>query len=87
MWNDRLRIAESVERQWNALTELERQAALAALERIDDDPIAGAPLFEPLKGLWSFRNGPLRIIYRIVPEARFVVVLSITRAESVEGEG
>jgi mRNA-degrading endonuclease RelE of RelBE toxin-antitoxin system len=51
----------------------------AALRRIELDPIVGAPLFEPLKGLWSYRSGNLRIIYKIVPEARAVVVLSMTR--------
>ena len=51
----------------------------AALRRIELDPIAGAPLFEPLKGLWSYRTDDLRIIYKIIPEARSVVVLSITR--------
>jgi mRNA-degrading endonuclease RelE of RelBE toxin-antitoxin system/PHD/YefM family antitoxin component YafN of YafNO toxin-antitoxin module len=51
----------------------------AALRRIELDPIAGAPLFEPLKGLWSYRTDELRIIYKIVPEARAVVILSITR--------
>ena len=51
----------------------------AALRRIELDPIAGAPLFEPLKGLWSFRTEELRIIYKIVAEARMVVILSIDR--------
>ena len=51
----------------------------AALRRIELDPIAGSPLFEPLKGLWSFRTDGLRIIYKIVAEAKVVVVLSITR--------
>jgi PHD/YefM family antitoxin component YafN of YafNO toxin-antitoxin module len=51
----------------------------AALRRIELDPIAGSPLFEPLKGLWSFRSDGLRIVYKIVAEAKVVVVLSITR--------
>lgn len=51
----------------------------AALRRIELDPICGAPLFEPLKGLWSYRTGELRIIYKIVAEARMVVILSIDR--------
>jgi mRNA-degrading endonuclease RelE of RelBE toxin-antitoxin system len=54
----------------------------AALRRIELDPIAGAPLFEPLKGLWSYRTGELRIVYKIVPEARVVVVLNIARVSS-----
>jgi mRNA-degrading endonuclease RelE of RelBE toxin-antitoxin system len=80
MWNDRLRIAESVERDWKALNPSERDTIRAALQRIDDDPIAGAPLFEPLKGLWSYRAGSLRIVYRVVAEGRFVAILSVTRA-------
>ena len=80
MWNDRLRFAERVEHDWRALSDDERAAILPALERIDEDPILGAPLFEPLRGYWSYRVGHLRIVYRIAPEARFVVVLSIGRA-------
>lgn len=80
MWNDRLRIAESVESEWKSLTAEQRELARRALERIDDDPIAGAPLFEPMKGLWSYRTGDLRIVYRVVAEGRFVAILSINRA-------
>ena len=79
MWNDRLRIAESVLPQWKALNEEERAAVRGALEIIDEDPIIGAPLFDPLRGYWSFHVDGLRILYRIVAEARFVVILSITR--------
>ncbi len=80
MWNDRLRVAESVESQWRELTDEERGNVKGVLEQIDDDPISGAPLFEPLRGYWSIRLNGLRIIYRIVAEARFVVILAITRA-------
>ena len=51
------------------------------LHRIDDDPIAGAPLFDPLKGLWSARDGSLRVVYRIDAEARQVLVMIIGQAE------
>ncbi len=81
MWNDRLRIAESVEAEWKALAADERDVVRNALRTIDDDPIAGAPLFDPLAGLWSYRAGGLRILYRIMAEARFVVILSISRVE------
>ncbi|HXG58874.1 MAG TPA: type II toxin-antitoxin system RelE/ParE family toxin [Thermoanaerobaculia bacterium] len=81
MWNDRLRIAESAAIDWRALDPQEREAVRRALETIDDDPIAGVPLFEPLRGLWSLRTDGIRIIYRIVAEARFVVILAISRAE------
>lgn len=80
MWNDRLRIAERVEEDWRALSHDERSTIRTALEQIDEDPILGAPLLEPLRGLWSYRTGHLRIVYRIAPEARFVVVMAIVRA-------
>jgi PHD/YefM family antitoxin component YafN of YafNO toxin-antitoxin module len=51
----------------------------AALRRIELDPIIGAPLFEPLKGLWSYRTDELRIIYKIVAEAKIVVILHVMR--------
>jgi PHD/YefM family antitoxin component YafN of YafNO toxin-antitoxin module len=53
----------------------------AALRRIELDPIIGAPLFEPLKGLWSYRTEELRVIYKIVAEAKIVVVLYVTRID------
>jgi mRNA-degrading endonuclease RelE of RelBE toxin-antitoxin system/PHD/YefM family antitoxin component YafN of YafNO toxin-antitoxin module len=77
--NDRLRICESAERDWNALADHERETARAALVRLDEDPIAGAPLFDPLRGLWSHRTEHLRILYKIMPEARFVLILAIAR--------
>ena len=80
MGNDRLRIAESVEPQWKALADHEKTIVRDLLMKIDEDPIIGAPLFEPLRGLWSARAAHLRVVYRILPEARFVVILAIARA-------
>ena len=79
MWNDRLRIAEPVEESWNSLDRAGKDAVMVALQKIDDDPIAGAPLYEPLRGFWSYRVGPFRIVYRIVAEARFIIILLIQR--------
>jgi len=79
--------AASPQRVWLApsandvqLADHERALVDEALQRIDDDPIAGAPLFDPLKGLWVYRAEHLRIVYRIVAEVGRVVVLSVTRA-------
>lgn len=80
MWNDRLRLAQSVEGQWQSLSGDERKMVRNALEAIDEDPISGVPLFEPFKGLWSYRAGHLRILYRIMPEARHVAILFVGRA-------
>jgi mRNA-degrading endonuclease RelE of RelBE toxin-antitoxin system len=82
MWNDRLRFAESVEQDWLALGAEERASVRDALEAIDEDPILGAPLFEPLRGYWSYRAGHLRIVYRIVAEARYILILAIAPCAS-----
>ena len=80
MWNDRLRFVESVEQRWTAFSAEERSQLTKAFELIDEDPIIGAPLLDPLRGYWSYRTGALRVIYRIAPEARFVVVLWMGKA-------
>lgn len=76
----RLRITRAGQEGLDALAGIERRLVLSSMVRINDNPIAGAPLFEPLKGLWSHRTGEIRIIYKIVAEASVVVILSITRA-------
>jgi PHD/YefM family antitoxin component YafN of YafNO toxin-antitoxin module/mRNA-degrading endonuclease RelE of RelBE toxin-antitoxin system len=81
--NDRLRFAESVEPEWSSLAAHEQETIMNALLAIDDDPIAGSPLFDPLRGLWSLRVEHLRIVYRIVAEARFVGILAIARVAPV----
>ncbi len=82
-YTERVHLALAAKNEWDALAEHERDAVAAALHRIDDDPIAGAPLFDPLKGLWAYRAEHLRIVYRIVAEARVVMILSITRAAAL----
>jgi PHD/YefM family antitoxin component YafN of YafNO toxin-antitoxin module/mRNA-degrading endonuclease RelE of RelBE toxin-antitoxin system len=79
--SERIWIAPSAE-QLN-LSDHERVSLDDALQKIDDDPIAGAPLFEPLKGLWVYRAEHLRIVYRVTPEMGGVVVLSVTRTVNV----
>jgi mRNA-degrading endonuclease RelE of RelBE toxin-antitoxin system len=76
----RLRITTAARAGLDAVAGIERRLVLSTLARINDNPIAGAPLFEPLKGLWSHRTGEIRIIYKIVAEASMVVILNITRA-------
>ena len=79
MPNNRLYITGRADEAWQALSDDDQNLVRRALLTIDEDPIAGAPLFEPLRGFWSYRAGALRIVYRIVAEARFVLVLSIAK--------
>src|SRR6185436_10246653 len=77
---ERVWLAASANEAWTALADHERALVEDALRRIDDDPIAGAPLFDPLKGLWTYRASHLRIVYRVAPEQGRVVVMSVSRA-------
>lgn len=63
------------------LPELPGAVVRATLARLAEDPISGAPLFEPLRGFWSVREGVLRLVYRIEPEARRIVVVAISIVE------
>jgi mRNA-degrading endonuclease RelE of RelBE toxin-antitoxin system len=77
---ERVWLAASAKEAWTALAHHERALIEDALGKIDDDPIAGAPLFDPLKGLWVYRVEHLRIVYRVAAEIGRVVVMSVTRA-------
>lgn len=81
MWNDRVRLAERVQGDWETLCAEDKDVARIALERLDEDPILGAPLFPPFKGLWSYRLGVLRVLYRIAPEAKLLIVMKIERVD------
>jgi PHD/YefM family antitoxin component YafN of YafNO toxin-antitoxin module/mRNA-degrading endonuclease RelE of RelBE toxin-antitoxin system len=72
--NDRLRIPDSAAAD---IAAIDPALIREAFEKIDEDPIIGAPLFDPYRGWWSYRTERLRVIYRIVAEARFVVILSV----------
>jgi len=76
--NDRLRIPDSVAPD---IAKIDAELIRKAFEKIDEDPIIGAPLFDPYRGWWSYRTEELRVIYRIVAEARFVVILSVQTIE------
>ena len=79
MGNDRIRIVERAESDWKNLSGEEQSLVREVLDRLDDDPIAGVPLFAPLQGYWSYRKNWLRVVYRIMAEARIVIILKIAR--------
>ncbi|HEY0592264.1 MAG TPA: hypothetical protein VGF40_10890 [Thermoanaerobaculia bacterium] len=58
-----------------------RDAALRALGAIAANPIAGAPLFEPLRGIWVFREDRIRIVYRVSHDGNMAGVVLVEAAE------
>ena len=63
----RLRIPDAAARTIRGLhPELKRKIRVG-LDALLADPHAGKPLQRDLAGLWTFRVGRLRIVYRIAP--------------------
>lgn len=48
-----------------------------AAELIACEPTAGKPLQGPYHGLWSYRVGDYRLVYRLDFQARLAVILAI----------
>jgi len=82
--SERLRFAESILEAWKSFDEAERSNARKALARIEEDPISGVPLADPVKGYWSSREGSIRVVYRLVPQSGAVVVLRIGKVRGKE---
>lgn len=75
------RIAVARSSGWDELSNDDRAAFASAAEALVEDPIAGAPLFPPFRGLWSVHRGGLRVIYRIAREAKGIGVVLANRVE------
>ena len=54
-----------------------------ALERVASDPEAGKHLTGDLKGLYSFRSGNFRIIYKVFREKVTVLVITVGHRKDV----
>jgi len=82
--SERLRFAESIREAWKSFDTAERSNARKALARIEEDPISGVPLADPVKGYWSAREGAIRVVYRLMPQTGVVVVLRIVKVRGRE---
>lgn len=56
-------------------------AVLAELEELGRNPILGAPLLASLRGLWVFREGQRRVVYRINRDGSMVGVVHASEVE------
>ena len=61
----RIAVPPHVEAFISSLPPLLKSKIRAGLEVLQEDPHAGKPLKEELRGLWSYRVSRYRIIYRI----------------------
>lgn len=70
----------------NKLSLKKKRQIKNALERISVYPEIGKPLLHNLKGLYSYRYGDYRIIYRIFQQEITILVLTIVHRKDVYGQ-
>ena len=78
---ENVRIAPGAAEEWPSLAEPDREAARRALAAIASNPIAGVPLFEPLRGFWVYAEDAVRVVYRVSRDGTMAGVVLIDRAE------
>lgn len=78
---ENVRVSGSAAERFRALGGRDREQALRALGTIGDNPIAGAPLFEPLRGFWVVREGRVRIVYRVSRDGSMAGIVLVDIAE------
>ena len=80
---ENVRIAPAAAAAWDAFSAAEKDAARRALAAVAANPIAGAPLFEPLRGFWVYREDAVRIVYRVSRDGGMAGVVLLDRAEEI----
>ena len=82
----RVELTRQAERAFDGLMRSYPEAAKRvanALDRIAAEPHAGIPLKGELKGLWKYRVGSYRIIYRFEKSRLIVTVIDIGNRKDV----
>ncbi|MDA1208882.1 MAG: type II toxin-antitoxin system RelE/ParE family toxin [bacterium] len=72
-----IELSRGAEKSLNTLEKKNQQRVISALEGLEKDPFIGKKLQGPLKGLWSIRVLPFRIIYSISKKTVTVSVVAI----------
>jgi mRNA interferase RelE/StbE len=70
-------LSKGAEKSLINLDKKNQQRVVFALEGLEKDPFVGKKLQGPLKGLWSIRILPFRIVYSISKKKVVVTVVAI----------
>lgn len=71
-----LRISSKAKKELKEISQEHKKALINALYEIKEDPTFGKPLKRELTGLYSFRVGVYRIIYKVNKKDRIISVLT-----------
>lgn len=76
-------LSKSSEKALIVLSKKDQKRVVGALESLKNDPFTGKKLQGPLKGLWSIRVWPFRIIYSIHKKRVMVSVVAIGNRKDI----
>lgn len=75
-------LTHTAEKQLGKLPKKAQRSIIGALDALADNPFVGKPLQGDLKGLWSMRIWPYRVIYVIEKDVLRIVVLALKHRQS-----
>jgi mRNA interferase RelE/StbE len=78
-----LRFSEKAQKDLNAINPEKRKRILTALTIISNDPLSGKKMQGDLKGLYSYRIWPYRIIYKVYKKILLIVIIRIGHRQGV----
>ena len=79
----KLRISREAIKELKNISRRRRDAVLAALEEIKEDPFIAKPLTRELTGRFSYKIGVYRIIYKINKKDRIVEIITVGHRSTV----
>lgn len=80
-----LRISAKGVKELKEISIAHRKAIIFALKDIKEDPLLGKPLTRELTGLYSFRVGVYRIIYKINKKDHVISILTAGHRSTIYG--
>lgn len=80
-----LEVSAYAERQFEKLTWRIQDNVIAAFREIRENPLSGKLLGGNLSGQWSIRVGVYRILYKIFPRDKKILVKKIEHRATVYG--
>ncbi|HUW21213.1 MAG TPA: type II toxin-antitoxin system RelE/ParE family toxin [Candidatus Bathyarchaeia archaeon] len=72
-------LSEKAENDFAHLAKAEQRKVIKKLKILQSEPFSGKPLLGKLKGLWSLRAWPYRIIYELDKSKKIIIYRIIHR--------
>lgn len=72
----RIIVSPRAKKELKSISRLYRKALIEAIDELVENPFAGKPLTRELRGMYSYRLGVYRVIYRISKKGKKISVLT-----------